>query len=187
METPNPKDNFLVGFLSLIETEAKDGYLGAILVTDAQGIPQEFRCTHPVKPTTVQRSLYGDTLLPHIGINLCGIPLIKVIQTKPALILVRYASFLPIRSASLCPVAVVQRAGTTIEVHTPTDQSPLIRIRLESPIARFQPVVIETSKAESQTVQALLQTKFAGLDPLEPFERIISAVQLLNKYDKRFQ
>lgn len=77
MNTPETENNSLIGFLSLIETEAKDGYLGALLVTDARGIPQEFRCTHPVKPTTVQKSLYGDTLLPHIGINLCGIPLIK--------------------------------------------------------------------------------------------------------------
>ena len=69
------RDQFL-GFLALYETSGNEGYLGAILVTNNQGVPQEFRCTHPVKPTNIQKPLYGNTLEPYIGITLCGAPLI---------------------------------------------------------------------------------------------------------------
>lgn len=179
--------NSQIAFLSLFETEAKDGYLGAILVTDAKGIPQEFRCTHPVKPTSVQKSLYGDTLLPHISINLCGIPLLKSIQSKPALILLKDDSFLGVRPASPCPVAVVRRAGTAIDVRSATDNNPLQKTRLESLAGRFQPIVVEANGSECQVAQNLLQNIFGNLDPLEPFERMASAVQLLAKYDKKFQ
>jgi hypothetical protein len=75
--SPNTDEqNVLLGFLTLQETLNKDGYIGAILITDTGGVPQEFRCTHPVKPTVIQKPLYGDTLEPYIGVNLCGVPLV---------------------------------------------------------------------------------------------------------------
>ncbi len=81
--SPNREEqNMLLGFLALYETLSHDGYLGAILITDIQGIPQEFRCTHPVKPTIIPKPLYGNTLEPYIGVNLSGIPLIQSIQNR---------------------------------------------------------------------------------------------------------
>jgi len=51
------RSKYMLAFLSLCETLSRDGYIGAILVTDERGIPQEFRCTYPVKPTMIQRVL----------------------------------------------------------------------------------------------------------------------------------
>ncbi|MEZ4619252.1 MAG: hypothetical protein R2867_27585 [Caldilineaceae bacterium] len=63
-----------IAFYKLIyDSEAKN-LLGAILVLDELGKPQEFRVTYPVKPTMIQRQLYGDALVPHVGIELCGKP-----------------------------------------------------------------------------------------------------------------
>lgn len=180
-------DSHQLAFMSLYETEAKDGYLGAILITDSLGIPQEFRCTHPVKPTAVQKSLYGDTLLPHICVNLCGIPLLKAIQSKPSLILLRDELFLGITSASPCPVVVIRRAGTAIDVRSAGDNSSLKKTRLESPVERFQPIVIEGRSDDSDVAKHILEGVFTRWDPLEPFDRINSAIQLLSKYDKKFQ
>ena len=188
MTTPPVLPISNIGFLALFETEDKQGFLGAILITDFKGIPQEFRCTHPVKPSAVQRSLYGDTLLPHISINLCGIPLLKVIQSKPALILVKDDVFLGVRTASQCPVAVVRRAGSAIDLRAQSDTNLLQKTRLESPtVGRFQPIVLETNPADGKSAQTILEKVFGDLDPLEPFERMTSAVQLLAKYYKRFQ
>jgi len=111
----------IFGFWGLYETLAKDGYLGAILITDLRGIPQEFRCTHPVKPTTVQKPLYGTTLEPYIGVNLCGIPLIESIQNKPSLIMVNNEFLLDVRSKSNCPVIFVRRAGEAINIKSTDD------------------------------------------------------------------
>src|SRR4030042_5256124 len=102
--SPNEGNNYLLAFFAIYKTSSNDGYLGAVLVTDLQGIPQEFRCTHLVKPTAIQKPLYGDTLEPYIGVNLCGIPLIESIQNKPSLIMVHREFLLGVRTASPCPV-----------------------------------------------------------------------------------
>ena len=43
-----------IAFYSLEVTKDKKGVIGAILVTDDLGMPQEFRVTFPVKPTNLQ-------------------------------------------------------------------------------------------------------------------------------------
>lgn len=88
MDKTDPTQNLYLGFLSLFLTMDKTGFLGATLVTDSQGVPIEFRCTHPVKPNAIQKTLYGETLTLHVGVNLCGIPLLKSLQNKPALVIV---------------------------------------------------------------------------------------------------
>lgn len=143
MNPNREKVDVLLGFLALYETSNHDGYLGAILVTDLQGVPQEFRCTHPVKPTTLQRPLYGDALESYIGINLCGIPLIESLQNKPSLIVVHKEFLLGVREASSGPVIFVRRAGEAIDVKTSgSPESKSKRERVDCPTGRFQPVVI---------------------------------------------
>lgn len=39
-----------------------DEYAGGIMIADERGIPIEFKYTEPVKPTKVQKVLYGDVL-----------------------------------------------------------------------------------------------------------------------------
>ena len=110
MNVNQEEQNTILGFLALYETSGQEGYLGAILITDQQGIPQEFRCTHPVKPTTIQKPLYGNTLQPYIGIKLCGIPLIESIQNKPSLLVVREEFLLDVRPACPFPVVAIRKA-----------------------------------------------------------------------------
>ena len=48
-----------LAFVTLAEVE--EGILrGGILITDTKGKPVEFRCTFPIRPNAVQRTLYGD-------------------------------------------------------------------------------------------------------------------------------
>src|SRR3990172_4221450 len=94
----------LLGFFTPTKTVAQDGYLGAILIINQQGVPQEFRCTHPVKPTAIQKPLYGDVLEPYIGVDLCGVHLVRSLHTKPSLILVPREFLLDIRNSCPCPV-----------------------------------------------------------------------------------
>ncbi len=57
MNVDNSNQEPLLGFLSLYETTSHDGYIGSLLITDPHGIPQEFRCTHPIKPTAIQKDI----------------------------------------------------------------------------------------------------------------------------------
>lgn len=187
----NDERSQLIGFLSLFETSNKDGKLGAILITDHQGVPQEFRCTYPVKPTTIQRPLYGNTLEPYIGTQLCGIPLIKSIQLKPSLILVDKEFLLDVRTETPYPIIFLRRAGESIEVESPdSGKGTSKRERIESPTGRFQPVIVtvHTNFDEDKTIaRKIIEEIFSHLDPYEPFERMQKAVDVLGKQDNRFQ
>jgi hypothetical protein len=181
----------VLGFLGLYPTTSQDGFLGALLVTDAQGLPQEFRCTHPIKPTAVQKPLYGDTLEPHIGVNLCGTRLLESAQKKPSLIIVNREYLTGIRTAAHCPVVFVQKAGEAIEVRMGGSGQPSPgRMRIESPGGRFQPIVIvphPQHKKDADTAGEMLEKVLVYLDPTEPFERMRQAIDMLVKADSRFR
>jgi hypothetical protein len=181
----------LLGFLDLQKTPNQEGYLGAILITDLLGIPQEFRCTHPVKPTTIQKPLYGEALEPHIGVKLCGIPLIESVRNKPSLMIVSKEFLLGVRSQSRCAVVFIRRAGEALEIAVPgTEGSLSRRSRIDSATGRFQPIIISPHSnfdIDVDYARDILEKAFNYLDPLEPFERIAKAVELIGKHDKRFQ
>jgi len=173
----NEKKDTLLGFLSLFETLNKDGKIGAILITDHNGVPQEFRCSHPVKPTAIQKPLYGETLEPYIGIQLCGIPLIQSIQLRPTLIIVDKEFLLDVREESPYPLIFLRRAGEAIEVESSNSKK---RIRI---IIMPHPDFVE----DEEKAKEILDKIFSYLDPYEPFERMKKAVEVLGKQDNRFQ
>lgn len=182
----------LIGFLGLYETLSQDGYIGSILITDHQGRPQEFRCTYQIKPTTIQKPLYGETLEPHIGVNLCGIPLIKSIQSEPSLIVVNKEFLIDIREESPCPVIFIRRAGEAIDIkESNSSDITLRRERIDCSTGRFQPIIIKLHTNyyddDINNTRKTLEKVFTHLDPIEPFERIEKAIEILSKQDKRFQ
>lgn len=182
--------NVLLGFLSLYETLSNDGYLGAFLVTDFQGIPQEFRCTHPVKPTPIQRSLYGEALEPYIGVKLCGIPLLRAVQNSPSLLILSKEYLLEVREVTSYPVVYVRRAGEAIDLNVSYGHTTLRRERIDCPNGKFQPIVLTPHPKFDDDVNVareILEDIFNYLDPLEPFERMAKAIEALSKLDKRFQ
>lgn len=142
MNSNDDNKNCLIGFLALFETLSKDGFLGTVLMTNYQGIPQEFRCTHPVKPTVIQKLLYGEMLEPYIGVNLCGVPSFKSIQNIPSLIIVDKEFLLDIRKTISCPVIFIHRAGESIDFKADVDVSTNFkRERVDCASGRFQPLV----------------------------------------------
>src|SRR5690606_41760169 len=78
-----------IAFLETYTLENDAGIMGAILVTDADTKPLEFRVTAPIKPTNFQKTLYGDVLLEHILTELVSIPRLIAINEETDLILVR--------------------------------------------------------------------------------------------------
>lgn len=184
-------DEQTYGFLSLIQTEAKDGYIGAILVIDALGRPLEFRVTYPVKPNLVQRTLYGDTLEPYIAIELCGKPLLKAIERKPQLLVVSAEFLIGLRAGTTNPIVFIQKAGAAIEVSTAGgEQQRRQTTRLEAQDGRFQPVILTTAPEfpdDATQARQLCEPLFSKLDLTEPIERIANAVRVLAAQDKRYQ
>ena len=183
------EDSIAFGFYSLLETAKGDGYLGALLVTDSEGVPGEFRVTYPVKPNLVQRQLYGDSLVPHIGVELCGVPLVEALGTEIALLLVDSMDLLALAERVSIPVVYVARPGESISVEGETEREGERELLYPSfegfdPIqVVYPPSIADTRKAE---VFTLLQHLSQRVDAAEPFDRIHVAVKELADMEKRF-
>ena len=76
-----------IAFLETYNLEDEAGIMGAILVTDAETKPLEFRVTAPIKPTNFQKTLYGDVLLEHILTELVSVPLLNALTKRSILFL----------------------------------------------------------------------------------------------------
>jgi hypothetical protein len=178
-----------IAFFSLEPTKDKKGVIGAILVTDDLGMPQEFRVTYPVKPTNLQKRLYGDSLHVHVGVTLCGEPLYKALQNKPELLIVSNRQYLPLSTTVNSAVAYVKRVGDSFMVDKDGEKTSKQSIHSKS--GRFQPVQVylplDYDEQKRKNSIALLEKYFQGIDIIEPFERIKSALEALAEQDERFR
>lgn len=180
----------LIAFYSLFETKNLDGYLGAVLITDINGIPREFRCSHPVKPTGIQKTLYGHHLLSFVGITVCGSPLFKAIKSPPSLIVVDNYELLPLRNWLGIPVVHVRRAGEGVDIELQGNKNNLVSSRIDLSLNQYQSIVVSVHyeyKEDGQVAAEVFQNPLLKLDPCEPFQRIANAINLLREKDSRFQ
>lgn len=96
-------------FLTSRKFESNNAVRGAFLLTDAETKPLEFRCTNPIRPTQLQKMLYGDILEQYILVELIGQPLVKTVKDEPDLILVSDFSFLDLEQKSTFPLSKLLR------------------------------------------------------------------------------
>lgn len=165
-------DNFNIAFLESCRLDNDSTIRGALLLTDVQTKPLEFRVTAPIRPNPFQKTLYGNTLFEHILVELIGIPLLKALKEKPNLILVRDHLFLSINEKIETP-AIRLFKETEVQFGNNKNAQPLTSLT-----GKFEPILIETSKnVETQLpeIRKQLVEIFKKSNLLEPFERIIVA------------
>src|SRR5436190_8478216 len=144
----------LLGFLTVEKTEVDDGFIGAMMVTETHGFPLEFRATTPVKPTAVQRVLYGASLEEFVSIELVGRRLLKDCQRKPPIVLVPKATLLGLTDSSVLVIAV-RRAGEAIQVESSESSANTLGTGGRMSSATFQPIVYD-SDANDSDVQLVI-------------------------------
>jgi hypothetical protein len=171
-----------VAFLSYIELDKGGAGRGAILVTDQATKPVEFRCTTLIRPTTVQRTLYGETLRPHIAVELVGQQLMQALEEKPSVVVVKDPMFLELRPSVEVRLVCVRKQGEQIAAPpwAPGEPDPRSEDVLACDSGKFQPLVLTTHwqyASEMPSALELLRPVFASADLLEPFDRMERAVQ----------
>jgi hypothetical protein len=175
----------MVGLLIMEKTLKADGYITALMITDNRGYPLEFKATTPVRPSLVQKTLYGDKLEHFISVELCGNQLIKQSGRKPKTILVPDKKLLDIANKTDCNVVAIWRSGEKIKVEEDAQNPQRGTIRSTS----FQPVVYEgrfKDDATQKEIITFLQVCSSHFDLIEAFERMRAALQLLAKEDSRY-
>lgn len=178
--------SFLLGFLDVEPTANGDGFISAVLITDGRGYPLEFKATTPVRPTLVQKTLYGTTLEKYVGVELCGKNLVRQLARKPEVILVSDRSLLDIASEETLAVVAIWRAGQQLSVST-DGSSPHGTIQSSE---GKQPIVYEGRfrDANQQADSIRFLEDCAGrFDLIEAFVRMRDALKLLQKEDKRYE
>ena len=182
-------DKQKIGFFSLYDTETPGSYVGALLVTDNYGLPLEFKCTHSVKPTAIQKSLYGDKLKPYIAVTLCGIPLLNSISNRPNLLFINIPFILGIRPQIEIPTLLIRRAGEAINLQS-DDRVETEKERIENESGQYQAIVIQSHPDYKEDAKAHTATNnqlFNNFDLIEPFDRMKKSIEILGKNDRKFQ
>ncbi|NWF90186.1 MAG: hypothetical protein HXY50_12090 [Ignavibacteriaceae bacterium] len=158
-----------IGFLESLTLDETSGIMGAILVTDAETKPLEFRVTAPIKTTNFQKTLYGDVLLEHVLVELISIPLITALNEELDLILVKDPLFLG--SNNKQGIRVVH-----IFAQDEKYQQPQKGVEeLKSFRGGSQRVFIQTSQkyeTELPQIRDLLNSLSEQRNLLEPFNRL---------------
>lgn len=177
----------LIGFFSVEPTIDKKGYLGAILVLDDKGIPQEFRVTQAIKPTIIQKQLYGKSLLEYIGVTLCGKPLYDVLRVKPLAIIVNQRELVELGSEVDCYLVSIQTIDDNLVINNDAEKEPEIIDSLNKefkPLSSTFPGNYNEEKIKECIKHVAEFTQAINL--LEPFDRIRVALDTLSGQDKRF-
>jgi hypothetical protein len=179
----------IVGFYKLIADAERKRMMGALLVTDELGKPEEFRVTYPVKPTLIQRQLYGESLFPHVGIELCGLPLYKALKARPSLMVVSHAEFLLLGDEIESLLVHIERAGTTLALKSVGSSTS--HQTVDSSSGRFESLRVSYPDSYQQDrraqAAALVADFFRAIDLVEPFVRIDTAVRILQEQDEKFR
>lgn len=154
-------EDICLAYLSCPQDGAK-GFLGALLVTDSRTRPIHFGYVAPVRPTTMQRVLYGRTLDCHVKIDVIAKKLAaEGLARKPDVVFVDSESLLAARRLFNVPMARLAaksdaQAGVTISTYQYDTGG-------NTPDAEYIGRIVATLE---QTV-----------DLLNPFERIREAIK----------
>jgi hypothetical protein len=162
-----------IAFLETLTLDDESGIMGAILVTDAETKPLEFRVTAPIKTTNFQKTLYGDVLLEHILVELISLPLISAISEEIDLILVKDPLFLGVNNKQGVRVVRVysekgqnSSAKNNQEVHTIGINGSTLYIETSK---KYESELTEIK----EKVNSLAETR----NLLEPFDRLKAACE----------
>jgi hypothetical protein len=176
------KESRSIGFIGYTYFEDGACLRGGILVTDEETKPQAFHATDAIRPTRLQKLLYGDIMESFILTNLVGLPLLRAAQVKPSLCLIDNKQLLAMRPRLDIPVIWIAKHGEG-SADKSASESQLLTSRLGS----FEPVLLMSHREHIEDVansKAMLEEVFGSKDLVEPFERVRSALSLVHDQQK---
>lgn len=158
--------NSLIAYLMIIQ-ELEETYLGGIMVTDPYTIPVEFKYTEPLKPTGLQKILYGKSIEKFICVDVIARKLLQGLQENPRVVLIQEKILFSISAkAPVCILSTkneAKQAGNDPEELFSTDVENGYQLH-----ARIKPA--------PDLVQWISRIS-KEVDILEPFNRLKEALQ----------
>jgi hypothetical protein len=163
-------------------TEDGSGQVGAAMVTNDRGYPLEFRVSTAVRPSAVQRALYGHSLDSYVESELVGKVLIAELKRRPLVLLVNRLGLL---EAPL-EVPVVFIAHSDRFVRTEGDGFRYRRIDGGTDPSRSWALLSSASEASLAAAGEVVARAAQRFDPVEAFDRMSTAIGVLAESDQRY-
>jgi len=176
-----------ISFLDTREFDQGKTIRGAALVTDVKTEPLEFRCTSAIRPTQLQRILWGNRLTGYIAAQLVGEMLFKAVRNTSTLIVVRKPEFVELRPLIEIPLVQILR-NEELAKASPLTLSDAQDDVVQSAGGQFEPLVLKVHRPHSDDLQAareILGECFRSFNVLEPFERMDNALSMIHDQDLR--
>ncbi len=166
-------DEGRLGYLTVQPSADGQAFAGGLLTTDSELRPLDFRCTAAIRPTAIQKALYGAILRQHVFVDLLGLTLVRGADPQPDLILFEdpVLLYLQRKVESTPALWTITNAETNEEeVHPPVDTQHL---KLTAVSAGTIGIFVYPGYGERVTqVKALLEEVATHFDLLEPFRRM---------------
>ncbi|GHS89227.1 hypothetical protein AGMMS49957_12090 [Synergistales bacterium] len=171
----------------LVVDGAEGLFRGASLVVDFRGIPMDFRYTDPIRPTRLEKILYGNALEVYLREELILESLIGAAEMKPSIWVCREADLLP-------PLKSITRGKVLFLA--PSNHSPLeaagnveatgedlsYMVQADSVSAPLRASFPEGTKEDDvKQIAAMLVDAAKTMELLEPFGRIQKALTSLGE------
>ncbi len=177
-----------LGYL-MVASPIPNTYVGGLMVTDARGLPVEFRYTEPIQPTKIQQILYGQVLSAYIKREVILETLLKSMDTRFKCLLVEDEQMLDYPAKGYTVVRVASTKSSPIgPVGTTQDLSPgeiMLQVTPEgSPVRLNLPAGKTKPSGEGETegpvdITSLLLEAGQSMDICEPLKRIEKALEII--------
>ena len=154
-------------------------FAGGLLVCDHRGLPVDFRYVEPIKPTKLQRLIYGAALRRYLMVEAIGAGLLKECNSGYELAVVDDALLLELSEHCRAPVVRIEH----------TNRPPLKArgewVRAEGNGITYQalnsgaPISLHYKEDDGKAIEDLMDELTAigeTLDIAEPLERVKKAV-----------
>jgi hypothetical protein len=152
-------ESIALAYLTCPQTPDR-GHVGALLITDYRTRPLHFSYVSPIRPTTIQRLLYGRTLNSHVSVDVIASKLLSGgTPLRPAVLFVDSPELLEVRRVCQWPVAHLHA--------TNPDTTQLSTMRYD----------IGDHHQDSETVGRIVANLESITNLLDPFVRVREALK----------
>ncbi len=171
------REQIRIAYLDSKHFEGGAAVRGAVLVTDSESKPAEFRCTNTIRPTSLQKVLYGGILDQHLLVDLISVPLLRAISSRISLVVVREPMLLETRARVETPLVLLQSQAESASTGGNVRVDDAL---IHSETGKFEPLVLavkEEYSDDAAVARTLLQLVGKRCSPLEPFDRLQLALE----------
>jgi len=164
-ETERPTEldptNLTLSYLTCPQ-DAAGAFLGALLVTDYRTRPLHFSFVSPIRPTKMQRVLYGRTLDEHVKIDVVAQKLLKDLPCVFNVLFVDAPELVAARRITQIPTAFLNK-----QTDTKTEPGKLTTLQYDT----------GQNIGDQEAVGRILATLETLIDLVEPFPRMREALK----------